>query len=182
MAESGSGAASPSLDKLLGRLAEFEPVELPFISLYLNAQANEVGRTDFDRFLRKEFSERAKTYAAHSPERESFDRDVERITEYLKDVRPSANGVVVFACAGADDFFLGAVLDAEEIQNVKTNRSQVGGWSQMRYQRHLENYHLQHAKEVVETLERTVRDEGIEDVIIAGDEQIVPLLREKMPK
>lgn len=233
MAESGSGAASPSLDKLLGRLAEFEPVELPFISLYLNAQANEVGRTDFDRFLRKEFSERAKTYTAHTPERESFDRDVERITEYLKDVRPSANGVVVFACAGADDFFLaaqldapidehrlyiynqphlyplarladqyrryavlvcdtnrarifvfgrGAVLDTEEIQNVKTNRSQVGGWSQMRYQRHLENYHLHHAKEVVETLGRTVRDEGIDDVIIAGDEQVVPLLREQMPK
>ncbi|HYN84573.1 MAG TPA: Vms1/Ankzf1 family peptidyl-tRNA hydrolase [Pyrinomonadaceae bacterium] len=233
MAESGSGAASPSLEKLLERLAEFEPVELPFISLYLNAQANENGRTDFDRFLRKEFSERAKTFAAHTPERESFDRDVERITEYLKDVRPSANGVVIFACAGADDFFQavqldapvedhmlyiynqphlyplarlaeqfkryavlvadtnrarvfvfgrGRVLDSEEIQNVKTNRSKVGGWSQMRYQRHLENYHMQHAKEVVETLERTVREEGIDDVIIAGDEQIVPLLREQMPK
>ncbi|HEX5708674.1 MAG TPA: Vms1/Ankzf1 family peptidyl-tRNA hydrolase [Pyrinomonadaceae bacterium] len=233
MAESGSGAAGPSLDKLLGRLAEFEPVDLPFISLYLNAQANENGRTDFDRFLRKEFSERAKTFAPHSPERESFDRDAERITEYLKDVRPSANGVVVFACAGAGDFFQaaqldapidehrlfvynqphlyplarlaeqfrryavlvadtnrarifvfgsGSVLDSEEIQNVKTNRSKVGGWSQMRYQRHLENYHLQHAKEVVDTLEQTVREEGIEEVIIAGDEQIVPLLREQMPK
>src|SRR5918997_128414 len=233
MAESGSGAASPSLDKLLGRLAEFEPVELPFISLYLNAQANEVGRTDFDRFLRKEFSERAKTYGAHSPERESFDRDVERITEYLKDVRPSANGVVVFACAGADDFFLAAQLDApieehrlyiynqphlyplarlaeqyrryavlvcdtnrarifvfghgrtvesEEVENVKTNRTKVGGWSQMRYQRHTENYHMQHAKEVVETLAQIVEKERVEHVILAGDEVIIPVLKPQLPK
>ncbi len=233
MAESGSGAASPSLDKLLERLAEFEPVDLPVISLYLNAQANENGRADFDRFLRKEFNERQKTYAPHSPERESFDRDVERINEYLADVRPSANGVVIFACAGADDFFRaaqldapiddhrlyiynqphlyplarlaeqfrryavlvadtnrariyvfgrGTVLDSEEIQSVKTNRSKVGGWSQMRYQRHLENYHLQHAKEVVDTLERTVREDRIEQVILAGDEVIIPLLREQMPK
>ncbi len=53
----------------------------------------------------------------------------------------------------------------------------------MRFQRHIDNYHLHHAKEVVETLERLVSDEGIESVILAGDEAtIIPLLREQMSK
>ncbi|HEX8146193.1 MAG TPA: hypothetical protein VF591_03235, partial [Pyrinomonadaceae bacterium] len=193
MAQSGA-AEGNTLEQIIDQLAAFEPVELPVVSLYLNAQANEHGRQDFERFLRKEFSERARTFKAHSPERESFDRDAERINAYLADVRPSANGVAIFACAGADDFFEAVELDApieghrlyvynqphlyplariadqyrryavlvcdtnrarifvfghghaaatEEIENVKTQRVKVGGWSQMRFQRHAENYHMQ---------------------------------------
>src|ERR687893_832981 len=144
MAQSGA-AESNTLEQILATLAEFEPVELPFISLYLNAQANEHGRKDFDRFLRKEFGERAKTFPASSPERESFERDAERIREYLdKEVRPETQGIAVFV------FGRGKTLQADEVQNVKTKGSKVGGWSQMRYQRHLENYHLHHAKEVAD--------------------------------
>ena len=58
----------------------------------------------------------------------------------------------------------------------------MGGWSQARYQRHVENYHLHHAKEVVDTVSRIVRDEGIDRIVIAGDEVIVPLLRDQLPK
>jgi peptide chain release factor subunit 1 len=69
----------------------------------------------------------------------------------------------------------------EDIQNTKTNRSEVGGWSQMRYQRHIENFHQQHAKEVVEELDKIVRTDRIDRVILAGDEAvIVPLLRAEM--
>ncbi len=234
MAQSKEAATDGTLDGLLERLAEFELTGLPFISLYLNAQANENGRDDFERFVRKEFGERAKTYAARTPERESFDRDVERIKEYLaNEVRPESNGVAVFACAGANDFFeaaqfeapiehhclyvynqphlyplarladqfpryavlvadtnrarlfvfgRGKTLKTEELNNVKTRRSQVGGWSQMRYQRHLENYHLQHAKEIVDALERTMREDGIKHIILAGDEVIIPLLKDQFPK
>jgi peptide chain release factor subunit 1 len=71
----------------------------------------------------------------------------------------------------------------EEIQNTKTNRSEVGGWSQMRYQRHLENFHQQHAKETVEELTTIVRNDRIDYVILAGDEAvIIPLLRAEMPE
>jgi peptide subunit release factor 1 (eRF1) len=52
----------------------------------------------------------------------------------------------------------------------------------MRYQRHLENYHLHHAKEVIDALDRVVREDGAEHVILAGDEVIIPLLREQMPR
>ena len=105
MAQSGA-ADSGTLEKIIDRLADFEPTGLPVISLYLNAQANERGRQDFDRFLRKEFPERARTYPAHTPERESFDRDAGRVREYLAgELRADTNGVAVFACAGAGDFF-----------------------------------------------------------------------------
>jgi peptide subunit release factor 1 (eRF1) len=233
MAQSGA-AESNTLEQIIDRLAGFEPVELPVISLYLNAQANEHGRQDFERFLRKEFAERARTFKAHTPERESFDRDVERINEYLRDeLRPETNGVAIFACAGADEFFepvqtvapienhrlyiynqphlyplarlmdqypryavlvadtnrarlfvfgRGKALSSDEIQNVKTKGSKVGGWSQMRYQRHLEQYHLQHAKEVADQLERVVREDDVQHIILAGDAVIIPQLKEQFPK
>ena len=80
-------------------------------------------------------------------------------------------------------FGRGRTLDSEEIQNVKTKHTQAGGWSQMRFQRHVENYHLHHAKEVIDTLDRIVTEDGIEHVILSGDEAtIIPLLREQMPK
>jgi peptide subunit release factor 1 (eRF1) len=233
MAQSGA-AESNTLEQIIDRLAAFEPVGLPVVSLYLNAQANENGRQDFERFLRKEFSERARTYQAHTPERESFDRDVERIEAFLRDeLRPETNGVAVFACAGAEDFFeavqtaapieshrlyiynqphlyplarlmdqypryavlvadtnrarlfvfgRGKALSTDEIQNVKTRGSSAGGWSQMRYQRHLEQYHLQHAKEVADQLEQVVREDGIEHIILAGDAVIIPQLKEQFTK
>jgi peptide subunit release factor 1 (eRF1) len=79
-------------------------------------------------------------------------------------------------------FGLGKQLEEKQILNQKTNRSQVGGWSQARFQRHTENYHLHHAKEVIDALERVVREEQINHVILSGDEVIIPLLREQMPK
>jgi peptide chain release factor subunit 1 len=80
-------------------------------------------------------------------------------------------------------FAAGKNVEEQSTQNVKTKRTSVGGWSQARFQRHQENYHLQHAKEVVENLERIVREEEIEHVIFAGDDEtVIPLLREQLPK
>lgn len=72
-------------------------------------------------------------------------------------------------------------IRSEEIQNTKTNRSEVGGWSQMRYQRHIDNFHQQHAKEVIEELEKIVRTDRIEHIVLSGDQAvIIPLLRAEM--
>jgi peptide chain release factor subunit 1 len=80
-------------------------------------------------------------------------------------------------------FGLNRLQSAEKVQNVKTNRSTVGGWSQARFQRHVDNFHKQHAKEVIDVLERIVRDEGIKHVVLAGDQEVViPLLKAEMPK
>jgi peptide chain release factor subunit 1 len=58
----------------------------------------------------------------------------------------------------------------------------MGGWSQARYQRHVDTIHQRHVKDVVDTLERIVRTEGIEHVILAGSDVAVPLLREQLPE
>lgn len=217
----------------LDELAAFEPNGYPFISLYLNLQPDQHGRDNFQSFVRKEFKAKAKSFPADSLELMSFNRDKARIEAYLRDdIRPSANGLAIFACAGANDYFkavqltaplrrhdlhvnerphlyplarvidqhpryvalladtnsarlfvfgLGKILGKEEMQHAKLARTQAGGWSQMRYQRHVDNFHLQHAKEVVEVLDRVVREEAVEHIILAGDEVIIPLLREQLP-
>src|SRR5438128_2348849 len=94
-----------SIEEHLDRLLAFEATTLPVISLYLNAQADDRGRTNFESFLRRELNPRAKTYASGSPERRSFDADVEKIETFLEEeLEPSANGVAIFACSGADLF------------------------------------------------------------------------------
>lgn len=71
----------------------------------------------------------------------------------------------------------------EFIQNQVTNRTRVGGWSQARYQRHVDNFHLQHAKEVVAELETLMREQDIDHLILCGDEAaIMPVLRPQLSK
>jgi peptide chain release factor subunit 1 len=79
-------------------------------------------------------------------------------------------------------FAAGELVTQEDVQGTKTRRTSQGGWSQARFQRHISNFHVQHAKEVVDALERVVQQEGITQIITAGDEVILPLLRDQMPK
>jgi peptide chain release factor subunit 1 len=216
----------------LDRLASFEPGPFPVISLYLNLQANDRGRDQFEPFLRKEFAERVGTYQASGPERESLERDAAKIRKYVESLDGAANGLALFACGGADLFEaipLAAPLDGhrlcisdrphlyplarlldqypryaalvadthsarifvfaantvertEQIEGTKTKHHKQGGMSQARYQRHTENFHVHHVKEVVDTLARVVREDAIGTVLVSGDEVVRPLLREHMPK
>ena len=217
----------------LDRLAAFEPAPYPVVSLYLNTQPGQNGRDQFHSFVRKEFAARGRTFPAGSPEKESLDQDLERISRFLDtELDPAANGVAVFACSAGElfetvqltapidehwlyigdqphlyplarveslypryaavladtnsarimVFATGEVVSEEEIVGVKTKRTSQGGWSQARFQRHIENFHVQHVKEVVDALERIVLRENITQIVIAGDEVVLPLLREQLPK
>jgi peptide chain release factor subunit 1 len=79
-------------------------------------------------------------------------------------------------------FGLGSTESRRAVHNVRTRRTSMGGWSQPRYQRHIENFHLHHMKEVVDVLDRTVRDEALNHVVIACDAVARPLLEEQLPK
>lgn len=225
----------PATDQLfaqLDRLANFESTRFPVVSLYLDMRPDNHGRDYFEPFLRKELSERLRAFQGEGPERESLERDADRIRAYLSEVEPSVNGLAIFSCSG-EGFFeavgLAAPLDrrrlfiadqphlyplahaleshprfavlladsrsarlfvvagdvvrqSERVEGVRTRRHKMGGWSQARYQRHIDNYHLLHAKEVADTLTRVVRDEGIDSIIISGSDAIVPLLKEHFPK
>jgi peptide subunit release factor 1 (eRF1) len=77
-------------------------------------------------------------------------------------------------------FGLGERLREEQVESPKTSRSQQGGWSQMRYQRHIDDQYQKHAREVVAALERVVRQEAVDRVLLAGDEVILPRLRQEL--
>jgi peptide subunit release factor 1 (eRF1) len=79
-------------------------------------------------------------------------------------------------------FAVNTVEREARIDGPKTKHHKKGGWAQARYQRHTENYHLHHAKDVVDALGRIVQEDRIGSVIIAGDEVIVPLLKEQLTK
>jgi peptide subunit release factor 1 (eRF1) len=222
-------------EKLLDRLLNFEPTAAPVISLYLDARVDQHGQRTFLPFVRKQLSERSKSYENNSEEQLSFEEDFVRIVRYLEsEVPPAIQGLAIFACSAEKDWFevglfeapfernrlvvsdrphlyplarlldqyrryavvladtnraqifvfaAGRAIEQQELQNVKTKHTKVGGWSQARYQRHEQNYHLQHAKDVVEHLERIVQEESIDHVILAGDEAtVIPLLRDQMSK
>jgi peptide subunit release factor 1 (eRF1) len=227
-----TAALATPLREQLDRLAAFEPDDAPVLSLYLDMRPDEQGRHRYDTFLRKAWLERGRTLKGDA--RKSFDRDAERINTYLaNDVPKSVNGLAIFACSAADDFFEALQLEApldqhwlflgpvphlyplarlndqypryaallvdtnsarlfvfhlgrarreQQITNVKTKRTSMGGSAQARYQRHRENFHLHHMKEVVDVLDRVVRDEVIMQVVVACDEVARPLLMEQLPK
>jgi peptide chain release factor subunit 1 len=76
----------------------------------------------------------------------------------------------------------GGVRAEQTIEGVKTKATSQGGWSQARFQRHIENYHLHHVKDVVAALEKIVAAEGITQIVVAGDEVVLPLIRERLTK
>jgi peptide subunit release factor 1 (eRF1) len=79
-------------------------------------------------------------------------------------------------------FGLGAVERRQQVEGEKTRRHSMGGWSQARFQRRADNIHLHHVKEVVDALDQVVQQDRIEHIIVAGDDVVVPLLREQLPK
>ena len=216
------------------RLVDFEPTTLPVISLYLNMQAGENGRPNFEGFVQRELAARARTFASGSPEALSFARDAARIQEYLdSEVKASVNGLALFACHGAGEFYeavqlaapveehrlyvynqphlyhlarlddeypryAALVTDARSariyvfglgekesdatLKGKKMHRVKVGGWSQARYQRRVENAAKEHAKEAVDALERIVREEKIAHVVVAGDASMLPIVEEQFSK
>jgi len=102
-----TGNLATAMEEHLTRLEAFEPTTLPVLSIYLNTQPDEHGRApDATPYLHREFKALARTWAPSSPERHSFDKDVERIVAYATDrIDPATDGVAIFACWGAGEFF-----------------------------------------------------------------------------
>lgn len=226
-------AAATPVDELVDRLARFEPAGAPVISLYLDARADEHGGDRFESFVRRELPRRVATWPRRSEARAALERDAARVLQWLRDgVRPSANGIAVFACEPAGLFetlqldaafpehrcivqdrphvyelarladqcprWVGCVVDTNaahvfvfghglppeqhDVQHAKTRHTGGGGWSQMRYQRHVETLDQQHLREVAGTLDRIVREDGMLRIVLAGEEPVVARLRAELPK
>jgi peptide subunit release factor 1 (eRF1) len=74
-------------------------------------------------------------------------------------------------------FALNSRVDGAVVESEKTSRTSGSGWEQARFQRHIDQHRLQHAKEVVTRLEEIARTDDIRRVVVGGDEVIVPMLR-----
>jgi len=218
----------------LDRLARFESSRFPVISLYLDARPDSRGRDHYQPFVRKELTARQRTYALRSPERQSFDRDAERIQRWLEtEVQPSSNAIAIFACSGESDFFepmqldafvaenqlsvstapqlftlarlvdenpryalvvtdthsaqihvfaFGLRIDERDVESRTLPRAGGSGWSQMRYQRHVDELQKHHARELVERLEKVVDEDGVDHILLAGNEVSLPVIRHELSK
>jgi peptide chain release factor subunit 1 len=79
-------------------------------------------------------------------------------------------------------FALGEVTAERTIESETLPKSEAGGWSQARYQRHVQEFQRHHAREVAETLGRLVREEKVERIVVAANDVALPLLRAELPK
>jgi peptide chain release factor subunit 1 len=65
----------------------------------------------------------------------------------------------------------GRLEEVEDLSDSQPRRHDQGGWSQARYQRHIDNLALEHLRAVADYLDRLVRAErGVRVVVIAADE------------
>jgi peptide chain release factor subunit 1 len=69
-----------------------------------------------------------------------------------------------------------------EFQGTKTKRHKMGGWSQARYQRHVDNYRAQNAKEVADMLTTLARQEKLSAIVLSANDVVQPLLREHLSR
>jgi peptide chain release factor subunit 1 len=218
---------------LLRRLAEFEPTDLPVLSVYLDMRPQATGESPGRRtsltILRDRLSEIEGTLGPRGDGFDSFQADAERIQAFLDDeLDRSSQGLAIFACSGAglwetvetgtpfeDEvgadavpqlFQLARLLDEQEtvvVAVVDTNTARLflsrvgrldeaggpdadsvhhqkrstGGWSQARFQRHIEKHHADFAQEAAGAIEGLVERYGAERVILAGDEvALTPLM------
>ncbi|MFN6964344.1 MAG: Vms1/Ankzf1 family peptidyl-tRNA hydrolase [Pyrinomonadaceae bacterium] len=121
-----------------------------------------------------------------------FESDVFEIADrpYIRPIVQLVEQDPPFAVVAADSnkahiyvFKRGHTIDRQKISNETLSRTEAGGWSQMRYQRRIDGFHQAHAKEVVAEVEKLVRDEGIDRVVLCGDEAvIIPMLRSELSK
>ncbi len=112
-------------------------------------------------------------YVDEAPHLFPLARAIEQYAMYAALV-VNTNTARLFVCA------TGTLQHAETIENEKTQRVQVGGWSQARYQRHVDDLHLKHMKEVADAVERVVREERVKAIILSGEAQAVALLRKQL--
>lgn len=79
-------------------------------------------------------------------------------------------------------FATGELVDTQEVKGEKTRGRSMGGWSQNRYQRRVDNAHAAQVREAVEVLDRVVKRENIDAIVLAGDDSVLPIFRQELPK
>lgn len=221
-------------EELIKKLAEFEPTEMPVLSVYLDMRPQETGGNPGVRsgeiILKDRLHEIEKTYLPRGADLDSFRADREKIEKFVaEEMSPATSGLIIFACSaenlwemmeiGAElenevsvgavpslfqfakllgdyETAVVAVVDTNTARFFVTNYGKLketeapndpntdlyhktsgGGWNQMKYQRTVDNKRDEFSKEVVRDLEDLITKVDAKNLIIAGDEIAMTLLK-----
>lgn len=224
-------------ENLIRELAEFEPTEMPVLSLYLDMRPQATGGNPGVRsgeiVLKDRLHEIEKTYLPRGADLDSFQADRERIEDYVENkMSPAASGLIIFACAAKDlweveevgatlenevkvgkvpslfqlakmlddyDTAVIAIIDTNTARFFVTgygslkkraapndedtkayNKTSGGGWSQMRYQRSVEENRDKFSEIIVADLEDLIEKVDAKNLIIAGDEIATTLIKNNL--
>ncbi|HSH21879.1 MAG TPA: Vms1/Ankzf1 family peptidyl-tRNA hydrolase, partial [Candidatus Caenarcaniphilales bacterium] len=117
----------------------------------------------------------------------SNDVTVDRFPRLLPLAHLADEAQAVFALADTNTLRLFASRsgELEEVGLVDDDpddysRHQAGGWSQARFQRHVDEHRAQFADLAAAAIDEVVTREQAEVVVLAGDEVVIPVLREKL--
>ncbi len=102
-------------------LAEFEPTEMPVLSVYLDARPQATGGSPGIRsgeiVLKDRLHEIEKTYRPRGEDLDSFLVDREKIEEFFnREMSPATSGLIIFACSAKnlwEEIEVGAELENE---------------------------------------------------------------------
>jgi peptide chain release factor subunit 1 len=67
-------------------------------------------------------------------------------------------------------------------ESIHFQKRATGGWSQARYQRHIEKHREDFAREAVQVIRDLVVEENATRLVLAGDEVVIPLLEGALPR
>lgn len=73
-------------------------------------------------------------------------------------------------------------LEGKDEDSIHFQKRSTGGWSQARYQRHIEKHREDFAKEAAGIIRDVMDEEGATRLILAGDEVVIPLLQAALPR
>lgn len=74
------------------------------------------------------------------------------------------------------------ILREEALWTEVPGRHSQGGWSQMRYQRHIEDHRDRHHRETADRLTRWVDEARVDSVLLAGQDRILANFQEFLPE
>jgi len=77
---------------------------------------------------------------------------------------------------------LGQIHSESQIESYVPGRHEQGGWSQMRFQRHIREHMHQHHKGVAEQLIKLSDEERCENILLIGQEHILATFRALLPE
>lgn len=108
-------------EDLMRKLAEFEPTEMPVLSVYLDMRPQATGESPGVRsgeiVLKDRLREIEKTYRPRGEDLDSFLTDREKIEEFIAvNMSPSTSGLIIFACSAKglwETIEVGAELENE---------------------------------------------------------------------